>query len=202
MRAHERANIEAALAGLRRQGVRPRRRGRDARHQADDAGLANQGARYFECSQFGELISANAKTSASHRRPSPIASPQDDRINRSLRQWGGFHASQHHRRARAHVWSGADRLRGRAAADQARRSQRPDGAVFGSRRHGLGPRGAHGGRGFRRQGAGPADRNRVRRPPEQARHRRQHRAAVDRDRGRHADPRRAQFGGRGWPSAR
>jgi hypothetical protein len=44
MRAHERANILAALAGLLRQSVRPRRRRRDARHQADHAGLAHQGA--------------------------------------------------------------------------------------------------------------------------------------------------------------
>ena len=52
MRDHERANILAALAGLRRQGVRPRRRRRDARHQADHAGLAHQGAGDCQCARL------------------------------------------------------------------------------------------------------------------------------------------------------
>ena len=45
-------------AGLRRQGVRPRRRRRDARHQADHAGLTHQGAGDFECAWLGWLIRA------------------------------------------------------------------------------------------------------------------------------------------------
>ena len=40
-------------AGLLRQGVRPRRRRRDARHQADHAGLTHQGAGDFECAWPG-----------------------------------------------------------------------------------------------------------------------------------------------------
>ena len=45
-------------AGLRRQGVRPRRRRRNARHQADHAGLAHQGAGDFECAWGWWLIRA------------------------------------------------------------------------------------------------------------------------------------------------
>ena len=116
-------------------------------------------------------------------------------IERSPRQGGGFHASQHFRRASApDVESGAHRHCGRAATGQARCPQRPDRTIRGYHRHGLGPRRAHGGRGFRRQGAGPADRSHLRRPPEQARHRRQHRASVDRDPGRQSHPRRSQLG--------
>ena len=68
MRAHERANIVAALAGLRRQGIRPRRRRRNARHQADHAGLAHQGARDCECARSGRLIRACAPAFQSKRR--------------------------------------------------------------------------------------------------------------------------------------
>ena len=45
-------------AGLLRQGVRPRRRRRDARHQADHAGLAHQGAGDCECAWGWWLIGA------------------------------------------------------------------------------------------------------------------------------------------------
>ena len=106
---------------------------------------------------------------AFQRRASPIASSQDRRINRSLRQRGGFQASHDFCRVRAPVVGRSiDYFCGRAATGQARCSQRPDGTVFGSQRHGLGPRRAHGGRGFWRQGAGPTNRSHFRRPPEQA----------------------------------
>ena len=91
--------------------------------------------------------------------------------------------------------------RRRAGADlgrrgQDRRDERPVRPVCRSRRAGLGRGGAHGGRGLRRQRQWRADRGALRRPPEQARRRLQHRARVDRRPGRRRDRGRADLVGR------
>ena len=69
---------------------------------------------------------------------------------------------------------------------QDRRSHRQFRTLFRPRRRRLDAGGADGDRGFRPGGQGLEDRPDLRRPPEQARHRHQHRAAMDRRReGRH-----------------
>ena len=75
----------------------------------------------------------------------------------------------------------------RAGQDrQDRRADRQFRSLFRPRRRRLDARRADGGRGFRHGGQGLEDRRDFRRPSEQARHRHQHRAAMDRCRkGRH-----------------
>ena len=85
--------------------------------------------------------------------------------------------------------AGACREQRRLCAGQDRQDRRADrqfGALLRPRRRRLHPGGPDGGRGFRHGRQGLEDRRHLRRPSEQARHRHQHRAAMDRRRqGRH-----------------
>ena len=99
------------------------------------------------------------------------------------------------------------RRSGRAGADfrrrdQDRRAERHVEPLRRPRRPGLGRRRAHGGRGLRRREEGHEGRDHLRRPPEQARRRLEHRAPVVRRRQGRRDRRRAQLVASRSPSTR